>query len=326
MRPGVRNVLSTIAVLAITAVLIWALGVVVRPVETDDALDAIDAFHSLPEESVEVIGYGSSHMWRGLDTMELYRAYGIGAYNYGCNWQHINTTALFVKDSFRTQTPKLALIDTYLAGDPLVDTDMDGEIYYTRQIHGVTGKWKYLRQCFGTDKERYLSYFVPLAAFHDNWENLNGIHLRKPDNWGYLVRRMGFQYSEGGVPVTIGDPDSFPQKALSLEALASLDEIVAACRAEGTQILFYTTPWEGEYPYAQAMAEYAARNGCGYIDLFREMDAMGLDCETDFSDPGHLNANGARKTADYLGAYISEHYELTDMRDIPDTLWAQYSK
>lgn len=61
----------------------------------------------MPENTIEVIGYGSSRMWRGLAPIEMYEAYGIGAYNYGCNWQHINTTELFSRSRCEPSHQKL---------------------------------------------------------------------------------------------------------------------------------------------------------------------------------------------------------------------------
>lgn len=92
---------------------IGGLSVLVRPVNTDNAFNAIETFHQQPEQSIDVIGFGSSHMFREFVPMELYTQYGIGAYNYGCNWQRINTTALFIKDALKTQSPDLILIETY---------------------------------------------------------------------------------------------------------------------------------------------------------------------------------------------------------------------
>ena len=129
------RICADILVLALLVGLgVWALGEVLRPVDTDSPVNAIHTFHRMPENSLEVIGYGTSHMWLGMDPMELYRAYGIGAYNYGCNWQELNTTLLFLKDSLRTQNPKVVLIDTFHVNEMKLDMNMDGEIYYTRAI------------------------------------------------------------------------------------------------------------------------------------------------------------------------------------------------
>ena len=46
--------------------------------------------------------------------------------------------------------------------------------------------------------------------------------------------------------------------------------------------IFYTVPYEGEYNYSDAMAEYAAANNCTYLNLFEHMDDVGLNGDTDF--------------------------------------------
>jgi hypothetical protein len=304
--------------------MIHKLGYIVRPTDTDTALYAINAFHDMPDNSMEVIGYGSSHMWRGLKPMEMYEKYGIGAYNYGCNWQKINTTELFIKDSLLTQSPKVILIETYYVNDLLQNTDINGEIYYTRGITEFEGKWQYLRQCFGNDKERYLSYYMPLCGFHDNWVNLAQGNFTK-----YVRDTSGFIQSKGYIgianvsQVTIPDSSTFVQSELSPDAINVLDEIVEICNEKGIEIIFYTAPYEGEYYYSDAMKQYAQNNGCVYFNLFEYLDETGIDGETDFSDAGHLNESGAVKVADFLGEYIVNNYDVTDMRTIEGNLWEQ---
>ena len=106
MKQIISSILSCIVTISLLIGIISGLGYVLRPTNTDSAITAIRTFHDMPENSMEVIGYGSSHMWMGFDAQVMYDNYGINAYNYGCNWQHINTTGLFIKDSFRTQSPK----------------------------------------------------------------------------------------------------------------------------------------------------------------------------------------------------------------------------
>ena len=52
--------------------------------------------------------------------------------------------------------------------------------------------------------------------------------------------------------------------------------------------------------------KYAQENGCVYFNLFEYMDELGIDCETDFGDEGHLNNSGAVKVADFLGGIYSK--------------------
>ena len=70
-----------------------------------------------------------------------------------------------------------------------------------------------------------------------------------------------------------------------------------------------------------AMKAYAEEHGYPYFDMFELAEEVGLNGETDFSDAGHLNDSGAIKVADYLGKYIVEHYDVTDMRTVQNNLW-----
>ena len=161
---ALKRAAAVLLCLALIVAGIAGLGHITRPTGDDVAIDGIRAFHALPENSVDVIVYGSSHAWRNVNVNAMYDNYGIGAYNYAGNWQHLNTTWLFFHDSLRTQSPKVALIETFHVNSNLFDVDMDGEIYYTTAIPDSPYKRAYLESCFEGDVGRYLSYYIPLVA------------------------------------------------------------------------------------------------------------------------------------------------------------------
>ena len=323
MKSVIERLIMCFLTFTLTVCIIYKLGIIVRPTRTDNALNAIDTFHNMPEDTLEVIGYGSSHIWRGLNVMEMYEKYGIGAYNYGCNYQRINTTKLFFKDSLRTQSPKVVLIETYLVNELLRDTNITGEIYYTRGIPEFEGKQEYLKQCFGNDKERYLSYYMPLCAFHHNWVNLEENSFVENSDDTNFYATMGYLYTSEVTPITISDPSTFVQEELIEAAISILDEIVDICNENNIEIIFYTAPWKGTYAYSDAMKAYAEENGCIYFNLFEYLDYIGIDCKTDFCDDGHLNDSGAVKVADFLGEYIVNNYDVTDFRTVEGNIWEQ---
>lgn len=325
MKRKLQNALGCLAVLALVGLGILRLNVLLRPVDTDSPVNAIETFHTLPENSVEVMGFGSSHMWLGVDSMTMYREHGIGFYNYGCNWQELNTTLLFLRDALRTQSPKVVVIDTFNVNNWKQDMNMDGEIYYTTAIPWMRAKLDYLRQSFGPyNKERYLSYFMPLAAFHENWVNLSEASFRAPGQSGDDYRRtMGYSPSDYMTPVEIPDQTLLEQQTLSDEALGILDEITALCREKNIRLVLCTIPWQGTNVYARTLEELAEYYGFDYVNLYDHLADMGLDGATDFSDTGHLNSSGAAKTADFLGAYLKERFDLTDFRLQPGNLWEE---
>ena len=309
MKKTVTSIAGVILTAALTVGLIQYMGHLLDPWEAQDGLDVVEAFHSLEDNSLDVIVYGSSHAWKGCDTRIMRDKYGISAYNYGCHWQKINTTALFLKDSLRTQSPKVVCIETYNVNAVLQDRNLQGEIYYTRPMKSFAGKQEYLKQCFGNDLERYASYYFPIIMFHDNWnaiqyENFLGQRCER------LIDSAGFFTNDAVYQCELPDYETFTQSKIGENAIKTLDEIVQVCRDNDVQILFYTCPWEGEFNYSDALAEYAEKNGCAYLDLFRYYEETGLDGNTDLADSGHLNTSGAEKVADFLGKYIVENYHL----------------
>lgn len=319
MKKITKSLMGCLLTLFIVALFVWYLGNILRPKDTDITVSAIKTFHELPENSVDVIGYGSSHMWLGLDTAEMHKNYGISAYNYGCNWQNINTTALFIKDSLRTQTPKVLLIETFNVDSVLLNTKMNGEIYYTRAISEFEGKRQYLQQCFGDDIEGYLSYYVPFAAFHENWINLDERSFGKVSASDNFINTRGYMSTDNVFPITIGDYTTFEQKKINAYSIMILDEIVEICKEKGIEIIFFTVPWQGEYSFGEAMKEYAEEKGYPYFNMFELIEEVGFDQNADFSDAGHLNNNGAKKVANYLGKYIVENYDVIDMRTMDNS-------
>ena len=322
MKRKVSIVLSCIITACLTIMMVQYMGHFLDPAWTGVGMDHIRSFHSLDEDSLDVIVYGSSRAFKGCDSMEMYKKYGLGVYNYGNNWQSLNTILLFLQDSLRTQTPKIVCIETSLVDSVEEDTNMDGQIYYTREISHFDGKSDYLKQCFGDDPERYASYYFPLIMFHDNWNQINSENY-SISNPMRFTKSMGYSGSNEIEPATIGDYKTFEQKELPKNSLEILDKMVKVCEDNGVQIIFYTCPYQGEYAYYEAMSNYAAEHGCAYLNLFESISEIDLNPETDFRDPDHLNDSGAVKVADFLGAYIVEHYEITDMRTVEGNIWEQ---
>lgn len=327
MRNSVKHIVGCLVTLAMVVAGARGLGHLVRPAgehSTDNAFTQIDTFYHLPDDSLEVILYGSSHVFKNINVMKMYEDYGIGAYDYSWNWQKLNTTKLFIQDSLLSQSPKVAVIETSFVGYILKDVDMDGEIYYTRYLRNSKYKFQFLKQCFGNNLERWLSYYMPLAAFHDNWPNISRKSFNPIVNKRHY--RMGYAESRAVKPVTLPEPGSVKPKRLSDESLAELNEIVDTLKARNVEIVFFTAPYKGGFHYAKAMTNYAQKKGCAYLNMFDHIDEMGIDTETDFQDTNHLNYDGATKAAAFLGKYLSEHYDLTDMREVEGNLWEQTKK
>lgn len=320
----IKSVLCIVVTLCLIVGATQYVGTLLDPKWSSSAINAIKAFHTMDEDSIDVIIYGSSHAWKGCDPMIMYRDYGLAAYNYGCNWQAINTTLLFLQDSLRTQKPKVACIDTFHVAFVEEDTDMDGQIYYTRAISTFDGKKEYLKQCFGDDIERYVSYYVPIVMFHDNWNAIEAENFFELPTIEHYVSTMGYEVGgTGAVEVVLDDSLSSEQEEIPENSIAILDKMLEVCEENGVSVIFYTAPYEGEYAYSEAMQSYADAHGCTYLNLFDYIDEIGINTQTDFRDYAHLNDSGAAKVADFLGEYITSHCDVRDMRMEEGNIWEQ---
>lgn len=323
MKKKLLSLLCVLLTAVLTAGAIKVLGDLVCPRELVEAADAVAAFHAMPPDSVEVITFGSSHMWYGLDPTVMYKKHGIAAYNYGCYWQKINTTLLFLSDSFRTQSPRIAVIDTFYVNRMKDSAEIDGEIYSTRKIRSPEFKREYLARCFGKDIDKYVGYYIPLYEFHDNWTDVGKDSFGNKADGVDFSSSFGFFPHENIAPGKIEDQTSAEQLPLSAEAEENLDRIVTLCRENGVIPVLITIPYNEAYQYSVAVKEYAEQNGLDYLNFFEELEEMGFNGMTDFSDGAHLNICGAGKVADHLGAFLKSRYELTDMRTVPGNIWSE---
>lgn len=281
---------------------IWKCGIILRPTDPDFCECQIRSFHSLEENTLDVISYGSSHCWSSFDSVYYEEETGLKTYNYGCNWQNLNTTWLFFYDSLKTQSPKKVFIEVGVADYSGYDRDVDGEIYYTREISNFDKKKEYLQKCFGPVKdnyERYIAYYVPFVLSHENWENLERKSFHYSSNsTGGLTESNG--YNPRNEVREIDIPFDTYQKDLPDECVEMLDNIVETCKEKEIELIFFTTPSDEGYPYDDFMNDYADKNGVVYISFYEHFKDAGLDEKLDFSDGGHFNTEGARKATEYL--------------------------
>ena len=306
----IKHILHPFLIALLTLLLVIILGQIIYPDPVD--VRKIKSFHSMPKNSYDVIGYGSSHIFAAMDPVLMHDEYGISAYNYGADWQKPDNTLLFIRDSLKTQSPKLAIIETYMVESFKDDHNLDGETFYTRAVH--VNKLGYLHGRFGGELFSYAAYYLPLLQFHGNWPEIDFDVVRTNGSDDDFDDALGQARSDTVVPIVPSTYSEQDQKPISQAGIERLDEIVGLCRDNGMDVLFITTPMEESFFYSDAMTEYAKEHGCGYIDLIELMDEVGIDGETDFYDSAHLNVSGAEKASRYLGQYITDNYSFSGSR------------
>lgn len=300
-------------------------GYIMRPKDTDVCVQQISDFHSIEKNTLDAIVYGSSHSWLGFDSKEFESITGYRTYNYSCFWQSFNTTWLFINDSFITQTPKVVFVDVGRVNDYLHDMELEGQIYYTRKLKNSKEKIMFLIQCFGNNLEGYISYCFPIVSFHNKWENISELFEEKQHNdfissSGQMISNGHTSFKNELIGYNMRSDDEMTEYILSIneyeggeigeqdicpENIVLMNDITDKCKEKNIRLIWYVTPYVGDYNYDRAMKDYVSKNGGEYINLFEHINDIGLDANSDFSDSDHLNASGAKKVAVYLSEYIN---------------------
>ncbi len=82
-------------------------------VKSQDGIDQARAFYHQPENSIDVVFLGSSHIHCNINTAYLWTEYGIAAYDYSAAEQPLWMTYYWLREFCKTQKPKLVVLDVY---------------------------------------------------------------------------------------------------------------------------------------------------------------------------------------------------------------------
>lgn len=268
----------------------------------------------------EVIFFGDCDVYENYSTMELYSKYGISSYIRGNAEQYMWQTYYMLKDTLRTETPKVVVISVH----GLQSGKTPKEAYNRMTLDGMQwspDKVNAIKESM-TEGETFLSYVFPILRYHDRWSELTTTdwqHVFSKDivsHNGYYMRCDVMPQGEFPPAIPLMDY-SFDEK--SMDYLAKSVEL---CKERGIKVVLVHAPiiyptWYDEWD-AQ-VKDFAEEHDVTYFNYIEHIEDIGLDMSQDTYDAGmHLNIYGAEKLSDYLGEWLKSNTELTDMRSDPD--------
>ena len=306
-----------------------AVGFFFQPVwNTWSHYDTTRGFYNEPNDTIEVIFLGASIVANGIIPIELYRDYGICAYNLGLEQQPLLASYYWTEEAYRLHGKSLNTI--------VLDTSMlrrtPTESFYRKNIDGMqfsAVKYKAIRD-YTTNFNEALSYLVPLFQYHDRWSSLTKSDFTKLSSKpidclrGYNLYTSRYYddntYDKLAVPdYYISDP--ITERTLDESALYFLKKLITFCKEHNINLILIKTPvvdyWSEEAH--NAVQRIAKEYGLSFWDFNYEpyIDEMGYNHATDSADGQHMNYYGARKLTTYFGQYLVNHCDVTDVRNNP---------
>ena len=243
------------------------------------------------DNSVDVLIFGDSESYSNITPMQIWKDNGIPTFICGTRSQRLNYTQILVERAFKTQKPKVVMLET--------------NTIYSEVSSGAT-------------VVEFVSSSFSIFMYHNRWKTMlsgEGTATVSDDYKGYQYNSKCdpyntneyMIYSEGREPIADINKDY-------------VVKIKEYCEQNGAKFILVSAPSAKNWNYERhnTIADLAAELGCEYLDLNLDNEKMGIDWSTDTRDKGdHLNHRGAVKASAYLGDYLSGLGLFTDKRNDP---------
>ena len=283
-------------------------------------------------EQIDVFFIGASHIFFGVNPMEIWNETGIAGYNLTTHQQPLWSSKLLLQHALKHQHPKLIVLDVLMATNfarPVLKTEQGTNMTHLA-LDPVPLSIQKIRGVLETDSitekgEILLPVILNHSRLQQGLLDYNDFHFFSGDRSHPM---KGYNYTEYIIPFDRPaevPPDFTHELPGDMEAV--LVDFIEFCSRENLPLLLIKTPLVGnEELYAQInyIGKLAEQRGIPFIDFNHLYDEIGMDFSEDFADSGHLNVRGAGKVSGYLSEYLKTHYDLPDHRD--NTAYASWDR
>lgn len=280
-----------------------------------DGIYSLTKFYEEPDDSIDVLCFGSSHIFENVNTGILWDEYGIASFNLCGSVQPLWNSYYYMKEALKTQKPKLMILDVFGA------IQTEEYIDHSRIIKNNYGlkfsKDKIESVIASAPKESRIDYILEYPTYHSRYSEIGradfaehaGRALYK--NWkGFGINTKTTSYSE---------PKNFytdETVELADKTEDYLLKIIQLSKDNDIPLLLIKTPYilnQEQQKVYNNVSEIAKENDIPFVNFNLLYQEIGLDFNTDYADFSHLNHLGNAKFTRYLAEYLKENYD-----DIPD--------
>lgn len=304
-----------IAFVLLTAFTLWYLDGVLS-IKSHHGVDQSRAMYYQPENTVDVVMLGSSHIHCNIDPGLLYHDYGIAAYNYSAAAQPLWNTYHYLIEFCKYQKPEVAVLDLY---SPAIEK-ADYQYEWLRQnLYGVRFSPNKVRMLTASAEEEVRGdYFPSFFFYHNRFGELDREDFLFP-----FTKYSTLPVYKGFTPYFETKPQERPRAKVSESGSLTpkseqyLKKIIDYTKQNDIRLLLivapYPAPPEHEMVYNR-IREIAEEEDIAFLSGTEQIEEIGIDFATDFHDVDHLNYKGAEKFTRFLAGELRRRYDLPDRR------------
>lgn len=285
-------------------------------------------FFSLPDDSVDCIFVGTSHVFCSYNPQQIYDETGLTSVCLATSGQSFQSSYYLLKEALRKQTPKVVIMDL---SNIAVAANYDIQNFRLHFSSGISALPDYsINKVLAYNEIRNMNY-----GYSDK--------ITIYDCYGILEYRADYDREKGGIHEFINllfNPSKeykalgyfttehvFPQNELisniksekRIELTDTIEfryykQIEELLEKKGIQLVMvrslYNRPDFDDCQLLEQFFDYLNDNQVPYIDFFKLQKEIGIDLKTDFQDSDHLNCWGSEKTTKFIGNYLKDNFSF----------------
>ena len=313
MKRIVKNIIAVISFLCIFGLVFYIVDTTLKFKYADGIL-TIEDLYEYPDNSIDVLLLGSSHVGVNIDPTQLNSEYGMAAYSLWGSVQPTWNSYFYLKEALKTQKPKVVVLEGFLTSQDYEYMDYSRIIKNTLGMKLSQNKLEAINVSATNDvkKDIYLGF----STYHTRYAELVATDFTRFP-WNFELADKSISNGTGITPCKIPEIEGADgYKDLKPKMKEYLLKIMELCKSENIPLMIFVSPFsasKGELERFNTVQKLAEENGVTFINYNKSYEEIGIDFTKDFADSaGHLNDGGVAKLTNALGTFLTENYELPD--------------
>lgn len=288
-------------------------------------------FERQPENSLDVLYFGTSEMYEGVAPIITYESEGITGYNLAVTYTSAVTNYYQLLYALKHQTPKIVACDfASLFKD---NTPADSEAIYRKIYETMPDKEikdQLLDDIMELDPSQdYWSWRLPFFRYHSSWNEVTigsfFPETKYEDDYelyskGALLNSKSFEGDIYKITPDLWNSEK-SDEPLSDISVKYYDKFIEECQSRGIKVLavippkiYYASEFSSQWDTMKAYFDSRSVDYLNY-NTYDQVSRMELNFEDHYFDTAHLNTLGAFVFSKTLAADLKEKYALTSHKN-----------
>lgn len=266
----------------------------------------VGGFYNEPENSMDIMYFGSSHMYCSIDPQIVEDQAGLRSYILATQEQPIWISYYYMKEALKTQKPKIMVLEVNMMAEEK-NVPKQGTLYSAMDPIPLS-KNKIDMIFTSVPKGERRNYIFNIMKYHGRWEELN-LEDYKQEFKKKRDPYRGYVCLETIKPITHReDVSNITEIRQPLpKTMKYLEKIYQLTKKENISLVLLkapSNPTKEEQMQYNAAWKFAEARGIAYVDYNQKYDELGLNLNEDFYDRRHLNFRGVQKLTPQFAEYL----------------------